>query len=349
MARRVDQLVAGFAGGDAISQEARMLQSMLRQAGFESDIFAPVENLAPAMQEQCRTLSDYKAEKDAVCLFHFSSHSPATAVFEQTVARRIVRYHNITPAHFFRGFDDRLAAELSVCRNELLQVCAKAGEVWCDSDFNASELSALEDIPVRTVPLFFELTKTDGADPVMMQALSGMKNFFFVGRMAPNKAVEDLILAYANYVQHYDLDTRLVLAGSGATCPRYYSMLRWLAARLNLPNVLFLDYVTDAQLKACYQSAQAYICTSRHEGYCLPLVEAMMYDIPVFARHSGGMPQTVGNSAVLFDEENPRQLAALINFVLSNPDQVLSSQREHIKSLKKDRTPELLQLLTQLL
>ncbi len=354
MTKRIDQLLAGFADGDAISQEARLLQNALRCAGYESDIYAPTETTAPAVADHCRPLSSYANTERQGVIFHYSIASEACRHFTESSGKRIVRYHNITPEHFLRGFDDQVATQLRDARSQLPAIASQCDAVWAVSDFNAGELRELGIQNVRTVPLFFHPTalNTHPQASTLEKYGDELENILFVGRMAPNKCVEDLILAFGWYQKVLNPMSRLVLVGSQWSCPRYFAMLRALANRLDLPNVCFEGFLNDEALIACYQTASLFVCPSRHEGYCLPLVEAMCHDVPVIARHEGGMPEAMGNSGVLYESDDPRELASLIDHTIRNPElreSILRGQAERLTSLRtRDLETECRELLTSL-
>jgi glycosyltransferase involved in cell wall biosynthesis len=348
MSARIDQLLAGFADGDAISQEARILQTSLRCLGFESDIYAPVETTSPAIAHLARPVTDYlKTSRDTV-IFHYSIASEASNCFVAGSGyRRIVRYHNITPEHFMHGFDDAVAQQLQNSRQQLQAIASQGDEIWAVSEFNATELRELGIQEVKTVPLFFHPTAIDiTPDGQMLNKLgNGLTNILFVGRMAPNKCVEELLLAFGWYQSVLNKQSRLVLVGSEWSCPRYFAMLRALASRLDLPNVSFEGFVSDAGLAACYKTASIFVCPSRHEGYCLPLVEAMCHNVPVIARNNGGMPEALGGTGILYESNDPRALAALMDHSIRDThlrEQILKSQSLRLGTLRnRDITAEL--------
>jgi len=317
----VDQLLAGFAGGDAISQEAVCIRNVLRGLGVRSDIYAPRDRCAEDTEDECLDMAARNDSAETMLIYHYSIASPATAVFRAATGRKVLRYHNITPAEFFDGYDDDIAAQLRAGRTELEDVARTAGTVWADSAFNAAEI-AIPGVETRVVPLAFDANRFQcGADAGTLARLSPPpKNVLFVGRIAPNKCIEDLILAFAWLNRSIDPFTRLVLVGSERSCPRYFAMLHLLARRLRLPNVAFMGFLNQAQLAACYQAADLFVCASRHEGYCLPLVEAMAAGVPVIARHTGGMPETLGNAGVLYDDTDARSLAELMGRVMADTD-----------------------------
>jgi len=171
-----------------------------------------------------------------------------------------------------------------------------------------------------------------------------------VGRIAPNKNIETLIEAYAWVHRCVDSRSRLVLAGSEWSCPRYFALLRLFAARLNLPNVLFLNYLLNEQLAACYTMASVYVCASRHEGYCLPLVDAMHYGIPVLANHCGGMPQTVGSGGLLLRDASAKEWAGAMHLLAHDAglrERVLAGQQKRLVELDRSREEELAERIAQ--
>jgi len=222
------------------------------------------------------------------------------------------------------------------------------------SRFNASELERLGVPRVEVFPLLFDTDRLDRpADPMILNKFRArMTNILFVGRMAPNKCVEELIQAYAWYAAINPF-SRLILVGSDRSAPRYYAMLRMLVAELDLNNVCFELFASPAGLVAYYELADVFVTPSRHEGYCLPLVEAMHKGMPVIARDSGGMPEAMGGAGVRYDDMDPCELAELIHRVVSDTtlrEDILSSQQNRLADLRRrDVRSELQTLLAPLL
>jgi glycosyltransferase involved in cell wall biosynthesis len=329
---RIDQLLDGFADGDAISNEARVIRDRLRTAGVESEIFAPRESTGHAVADEARPLDDITDAGKII--YHYSTFSSATEAYLVSRAERIVRYHNITPAGFFEAYDDHLARSLTIARERLPKVLEAAGSVCAVSEFNATEARGMADVPVSVVPLLFEPRAESDAGH---RVAAHVRQVLFVGRIVPNKCVEDLILAFAWLNGSLLPGARLFLVGSDRSCPKYYAMLKMLAGRLGLDCVLFKGFLSDDELAAQYRAADLFVSASRHEGFCLPLLEAMMRDVPVIARNCGGMPEALAGSGVLYDSTDPRELAVLMQRLLTDPDlrsSILASQAERIASLK---------------
>jgi glycosyltransferase involved in cell wall biosynthesis len=336
--RRVDQLLAGFAEGDAVSIDALLLQAAFRSLDFDSDIYVSDGYAAPEMLAACRPASAYAGRNGDSLLFHYSVASSATEVFLRTPARRLVRYHNITPPEYFRGFDDAIAARLAEGRHRLAEVVRAASAVWPVSEFNAGDIRPLGAEHIDVLPLLFSPRRFDvaPAPDVLARLREPLDTLLFVGRGAPNKRIEDLLQAFACYQRLFNPFSRLVLVGSDRNCPRYYAMLRRLALDLNLPNACFEGYATEAGLAAYYRKADLFVSASMHEGYCLPLVEAMAHGVPVIARATGGVPEAMGNAGVLYDDLSPSELAALIDRVLTD-----KTLRRDIVGSQENRVTEL--------
>jgi glycosyltransferase involved in cell wall biosynthesis len=212
--------------------------------------------------------------------------------------------------------------------------------VWTVSNFNAGELRAAGMAEVKVFPLLYAPKPAALApDPrVLVQASATLKTILFVGRLAPNKRVEDLIRAFAWYHRAINPFSRLLIVGSPRSAPRYFTMLRLLAGDLDLPNVCFEGFASPAGLEAYYRIADLYVSASEHEGYCLPLLEAMDRGVPVVARSTGGTPEAMGGGGVLYEDLPPEELAALLHRILSDAGmraEILRSQAERMRQVRE--------------
>ncbi|HAS81263.1 MAG TPA: hypothetical protein DCS43_00940 [Verrucomicrobia bacterium] len=356
LTRRIDQLVGGYADGDAISQEARYMRDVLRRRGFQSDIYASAAHIAPALKGDALPYERFDPSAPDAVIFHFSTATPATGLYASARGLRILRYHNITPSVYFEGVDDAVAAQLRQAHDELAQAVGQSDRCWSDSTYNAQDIARLGGGAFSEVmPLFFSHEEFAGGQDAALQAAFGddLCNWLFVGRIVPNKGIEDLIQAFAWYHRCLNPRSRLLIAGSEASCPPYYGMLRLLAARLGLMNVCFTGFVSTAGRHTLYRCADVFVTASRHEGFCLPLIEAMECDVPVVARDAGGMPEALGEGGVRFDGLDARELALLVARVTdAGPlrTQVLASQQRRLESLHGRRgDEELMQRLEKLL
>ncbi len=321
MTIRVDQLLAGFAENDAISQDALLLQAVFRDLGFESDLFVSQSHTDPAAAHRVRPMTAYAGRAGDLAVLHDVLDPEAVRAFQETPARRVLRYHNITPAGYFDAFDPALAARLRAARTALRSVAERSRSVWSVSAFNAGELAAWNLPQSRVLPLLFSEARFRlDLDPEMLARISRpLANILFVGRLAPNKRVEELILAFHGYHRAVNPQSRLIITGSDRSCPRYAAMLRLLAHALDLPNVCFEGFASPAGLATLYAKASVFVTASEHEGYCLPLIEAMAAGVPVIARRTGGMPEALDGAGIQYEGLSSAQLGELMGLAIHDP------------------------------
>lgn len=350
MPQRIDQVLSGFAEGDAISTEAVLLQAIFRKWGCESEIFADAGRVSPAMKRNARSLAEYKDVAGNILIHHYSISSDAADLFCRAQAKRIMVYHNITPAEFFDGFDDGVAGRLREARDLLKRVIDRADAIWAVSRYDAAELESNGAKDVKVFPLLFSADQLNvPPDPDVFRKMAApLVNILCVGRIAPNKCIEELIQAFAWYYWRLNRHSRLIIVGSERTSPRYCLMLRMLVHELDVPNVCFERFASPAGLSAYYDMADVFVTASRHEGYCLPLVEAMSRDVPVIARNTGGIPEALGGAGVMYDELLPEELAQLVHRVVSDAglrQKILESQRHRIAQVSARRPEDELRTL----
>ncbi|MCX7818810.1 MAG: glycosyltransferase [Kiritimatiellae bacterium] len=347
---RVDQLLDGFVPGDAISQEALAVRAHLRHLGFDSEIFAVPQRISPDGLAECRPVTDIETRRPDAVILHYAIASPAADVWRAGAFRRLLLYHNITPSEWFRPYDAALSAQLQSGRRALPDLVSAAHAMAAVSSFNANELRAVGADRVRLLPLVSAAEPLPPPDPSMTARLGdGFTNLLHIGRLAPNKCLEELIEGFVWYQRGFNPRSRLILAGSDRACPRYAALLRMLLVEYKAENVWLAGYLTEAQLSAALSAASLVISVSRHEGFCAPLVTAARAGVPVLARAIGGVPEAVGPAALLFDEASPRELAALIHIATTDAavrSAIAAGQRQRLAQLhRRDVATELLNWL----
>ena len=347
---RIHQVLAGFAEGDAISGEATILQDIFRGWGLESDIFVDAAHTSSRVESRCQPLSEYRGQAEDIVVHHYSIASPAVDAFRTSPARKVLIYHNITPEHFFSGFNDDIAAQLASARRGLAELLPAVDAAWADSAFNAGELTEMGCANAKVLPLLFSPDQFDlRPDPKIFNKFSvPMTNLLYVGRVAPNKRIEDLMMAFTWYHRLLNRQSRLLIVGSERSAWRYFVMLRMLASELDLPNICFECYASPEGLCAYYELADVFVTASQHEGYCLPVVEAMHKNVPVIARKTGGIPEALGGGGVMYEDAAPDELAVLIHRVLTDETlrgEVLASQQRRMDVVHARRADEELKVL----
>jgi len=308
--------------GDAVSNDVLEMHRVLTRRGHEVALFSGHWDLADL---PCRPVSDagafLRSDPSSVLIYHHSTGFEAgVALLARVTCKRIVRYHNVTPAHFLEGISQALA---DPCRQgrEQLQVLARAecSLYLSDSAYNERELVAQGAKAARctVVPPFHHIDRLAAlqADAEVLRACrDGRTNVLFVGRLAPHKGHPALLEAFAVYHRLYDSNSRLLLIGKEDPRLEPFNVrLREQARRLGVQGaVTFTGEVSDECLKAYFEAADVFVSTSEHEGFCVPLVEAMALRLPIVAHGSSAVPDTVGPAGLLWDTPDPFLLAESI-------------------------------------
>ena len=339
----INQWVPAAHRGDAIGDSARRVRDMLRTMGHVSDIYALT--IDDDLKDEVRAFADPAARAGEVTLFHFALPSSMTAEFVKLSGRRILQYHNITPAHYFAPYDPALFRLASLGRQELATLAGRVDLALGDSAYNRQELEALGFSPTGVLPIAVDTGRFALAQPrpVLDDILDdGLVNFLFVGRIVPNKRIEDLIRLAEHYKRYVDAYYRFIFVGRYDGVPRYYAMIRALMTRYRmLPDrFLFVGSVPDDELAAYYRAAAVYISMSEHEGFCVPLVEAMANDVPVLAYAAAAVPDTLGAAGVQFrpkDLEYAAELLGLLAFDDQVRRRVVAGQRRRLADFSDER------------
>ena len=244
-----------------------------------------------------------------------------TEAFASLPGRRVLQYHNITPAHFFAAYDPQLFRLAALGRRELATLAGRVDLALGDSDFNRQELESLGFRPTGVLPIAVDTERITSAPrrPALEKILSdGLINILFVGRIVPNKRIEDHIRLAEIYKRYVDSYYRFVFVGRYDAVPSYYAQIRALVHEYKmLPDRFwFTGPVPDEDLGAFYRWADVYVSLSEHEGFCVPLVEAMAADVPVLAYAAGAVPETLGGAGMLFSPKDLEHAAELMGMLV---------------------------------
>src|SRR5262249_51002310 len=170
----------------------------------------------------------------------------------------------------------------------------------------------------------------------------GLVNFLFVGRVAPNKRIEDHIRLAEHYRRYVDADYRFIFVGRCDVVPQYYSTVRALMKELGTlsDRFIFTGAVSDEELAIYYRHAAVYLSLSEHEGFCVPLLEAMAANVPVLAYAAAAVPDTLGGAGIQFapkDLELAAELLGQLAFDDELPARVLAGQRRRLADFGDSR------------
>ncbi len=339
----INQWVPAAHRGDAIGDSARRVRDILRGLGHESEIFALTVD--EDMRQEARGFADPAARAGDVTILHFALPSPMTEAFAALPRGRVLQYHNITPAKFWADYHPGNFRLAVLARRELASLAGRTDVALGDSAFNCRELADLGFPAPVVFPIAVDVDRITRAPrvPALDRWLDdGLTNFLFVGRMAPNKRIEDIIRLAEHYKRYVDAYYRFIFVGRTDGVPRYYNMLRAFIAELGWlqDRFVFTGPVPDEELAAYYRASSVYISMSEHEGFCVPLVEAMAADLPILAYASTAVPDTLGGAGVQFtvkDFERCAELLGMLAFDDGLRAKVIAGQRARLADFQGDR------------
>ncbi len=329
--KEIHQLLAGFTCGDAISNQARAIKEYLQSLGYKSNIFA--EHLDPVAANEGKTFTPKSISPQAGLIYHHSIGCEATNFAIAHGGPKCLIYHNITPAHFFIPYRPEVAQLVEKGRSDLSKLAKHFPLSSAVSDYNATELVAAGFEQPRILPIAVNPVKWDmPADTQLMQQLQDEKtNLLFVGRLSPNKRQDHLLEAFEHYLS-MDRQARLILVGGFDSNDAYYQHVVSTMYRLKISDhVMIPGKINDAQLLAFYRTADLFWSMSEHEGFCVPLIEAMWFDVPILAYKSSAIPETLNQAGLIFNTKNDLvQVAALAKLLAKDESikaKVIAAQR----------------------
>jgi glycosyltransferase involved in cell wall biosynthesis len=308
---RIDQLVASAVPGDAVTDQAFAWQAALRSWGVGSEIVA--EHVHPGLAGHVAELGagrNHLGRADALVL-HYSVWSRAAQAALAAPPPLVLAYHNITPGDLLRPYNASLAALCDRARARLPDLVARCIAAIADSHFNAAELEELG-LETVVVPLLLNLPPK----PLAYAIPGSTPLVLFVGRIAPNKRLEDAIASFDLFRRRVP-QASFVLVGSDVGFERYRARLERLARRLD-GRVRFTGRVTREERDECYRRASVYLSTSVHEGFCAPAMEALAHGVPVVARAAGAVPETLGDAGLLVESDDPGAFASALDEAVSS-------------------------------
>jgi glycosyltransferase involved in cell wall biosynthesis len=326
----IHQFHHGVDVGDGVTNSMLFIRKLLRSMGFASEIFAV--NIPSRLQGEVKPYHGLESAPPGATLLlqhHSMGHELGEWINKLAVPRVLV-YHNITPSEFFSpGSDYRRYAELG--REQLRQWREGFESVIAVSDYNADDLATLgyarEQISV--IPLLVDMQKLGTSEPprpalrqTLHPALKVRPALLFVGRIVENKR-QHLLLEMLWYLHRMGEHSQqplpmLVIAGGGDTTP-YGHFIRQRAHQLHLDDsVIIPGKVDDEMLQALYQHSAAFVCASAHEGFGMPLLEAMAAQCPVVAMNTSNIPHTLGEGGLVLNDQNPAAMAAAVALLLED-------------------------------
>jgi glycosyltransferase involved in cell wall biosynthesis len=292
----VHQLLPSAQPRDAITGQAFAWRDLLRGWGHRSEILA--EHVHPDLAGTVRVLdrAGRRLASEGGIVLRYALWSPTVDLALQANGPVALCYHNITPGDVLRDFNPTIAELCDRGRAALSGFDGRVDALIADSSFNAAELREASLGEAAVVPLLLKLPaepprREPNREPIVLS----------VGRIVPNKRLEDVVKAFTLYQRHRAPDASLVLVGSEHGFKRYRHALDVLVARLGTRRVHFTGPISTEARDAWYRSADVYLSMSMHEGFCAPLIEALAHGVPVVARAAAAVPETLGGAGLMLD------------------------------------------------
>lgn len=335
---KIIQLVPTLSYGDAVSNDILALNGLLHKLGIETEIYA----LEIGAHIPAGTAVNFhlmpKLMPEDILLYHMATGCNEIANFLlHCECRKILVYHNITPSHFFSPYAKNYVTAVQDALKELILLKETFECCIADSEFNKQDLrKAGYTCPIAVLPIlvpFEDYQQEPDADVLSRYKDAGWTNILFVGRIAPNKCQEDVIASFAAYKEKYNAKSRLFIVGNYNGMEAYFERLQQYVAENHVKDVVFTGHITFKAIIAYYNLADVFLCMSEHEGFCVPLLEAMKFEVPIVAYESTAIPYTLNDAGIIVNEKNPIMIASIINEIVCNDqfrNQLLVTQNKRL-------------------
>ena len=339
----VNQWLAAAHRNDAVGDNARFLRDLFRSWGHESEIYALT--LDDDLVGDVRPWYHSGAKQGDLTILHYAIPSPMSAALATLPGTRVLLYHNMTPPFFFAPFDAGITRMAAAGRRDLATLVGRVDLALGVSEYNRQELEDFGFEQTGVLPLAVDLARLRLARPVpsLERTLrDGLANILFVGRIAPNKKIEDHIRLAEHFKRYVDTQYRFIFVGREDAVPHYYATVRALIAEYKMlpERFCFTGAVPDDELAAYYRHAHAYVSLSEHEGFCAPLVEAMAMDVPVLAYAAAAVPETLGGAGVAFAPKDLEYAAEWLGALVYDEPlrrDVIAGQRRRLEHFTGER------------
>jgi glycosyltransferase involved in cell wall biosynthesis len=345
---RIDQLIPAFHQGDAIGDTAYHMKRFFLSQGFQSEIYCLSRD--SGLESDSRLFDEFPPPNSSdICLLHFGLPSPLTHALIDMSSRKVIIYHNITPSRFFRDYSEEMARITDIGRIELDRLVPHVELALADSEYNRQELVECGYKNTEVLPLFIDFSKYRKPIDQMTYDLykDGRTNILFAGRVVPNKKIEDLIKVVFYYKKYVSPLVRLIIVGKTSSLPGYYKGLVQLADEFYLKpeEIFFTGHIPDEEMFALYKASDVFLSLSEHEGFGLPFIESLVFDLPVIAYDCTAVSSTLEGAGILIKNKRLDYIAELIELVTCDPElrkKIIRGQRERLKKFQEMKLDDFL-------
>lgn len=319
----VNQFVPALAQRDAVSDHALQLNELFRACG-RAQLF--YEHADPHSARLGKHHREYRNSPDrhTVNLLHLSIGTGLVAVVERTGAPLVINYHDITPSRFFEPFDREVAHLLRSGRQQLSRLAPAASGAWADSVYTQKELMGCGYRRTAAIPILIDPSRfLTRPSATLVERIRTTKDqgpdLLFVGRLAPNKKIEDLINLLHVYDRYVGRGGRLFIVGArSAGLTSYWTALERHAQALLGDRAVFVGSIDDEDLAAYYSTCDVYVSMSEHEGFGVPYVEAMHHGLPILALGRAATEETVGGAGIVLERRDYLEFALALHRIFTH-------------------------------
>jgi L-malate glycosyltransferase len=330
------QFVTALSYGDAIGDYTLEIQRILRKNGYQSEIYSEIVH--PRMAQHVLPMLDYEFHQgdDVLMIIHFSIGSELGLFIPYCRGKKMLIYHNITPFQWFVDVNSLLAYQCLVGRSQLKKLKEYCPLGMADSEYNRQELEHLGFERTGVLPIRLNFEKFNGvADPVTMDLYDDHRtNIIVLGRVIPNKKLEDCLKTFAYYQKYINPLSRLIFVGLAGGFERYQFALRNMVTDLGAQEVVFTGHIPFEDILAYMRLADALLIMSEHEGFCVPLLEGFYMNVPVLAWDACAIPYTAGEGAILVNgEKNYARIGEMLHKLCSDSKlraEILAAQQKQL-------------------
>jgi glycosyltransferase involved in cell wall biosynthesis len=338
---KVTQVLCAAGPVDAVTNQALACRKLFAQWGWEGEDYSAV--IAPGMpRHTVRHLHEHRPGNGEVLLLHYSGYARGLEHMFEDRRRSLLISHNVTPARYFWAHEPVEGVRCELARGQLAAVGAAMGSLAGVSAYNAADLRRLTHRPADVIPILFDPSGLPA--PAQAAGDDHAPTVVFVGRLVPHKRQDLVIRAFARY-RTSEPDARLVLVGTPLS-PAFGEQLQALAEEVAPGAVSFRAGISGEELAETYRGADAFLCLSEHEGFCIPLLEAFHFGVPVIARDVGAIGEVVGDAGVLLGpEDHLGVVAELLRIVIGDAElraELRERGQRRLEAYGYERTAKLL-------
>lgn len=331
---------------DAVGNFCRQIQSFLQAQGY--DVHLAAENCHPEDRTSVADVSRIipRIAPDDLTIFHFSTEDPAFAAIAARNNPKVLYFHNITPENFFRGIDPRTARlvragldqrPLAAKFDVLMANSRTTAQVLCEG-MDPADRAGINDDEVIECPPLIDIDRWNLVNEEATDELADRRTILYVGRLAPHKGVRQLIEGFALLAAR-DSEVRLLCVGDSPDRARLVLSGTIEAMETSIrKRIRFAHGVSEGALKWIYRNAGVCASMSMHEGFGVPLVDAMVFDKPLVLNREAGMMDTAGSAAIPVDASVPAEIAKGLEIALNDEAErtrLASARAERLRVLRR--------------